>query len=224
MSDRYRTVLLFGAPGAGKGTQGKILGQIPGFYHLSCGEVFRTIDISSEVGRVFFEYSSRGDLVPDDVTIEMWKRNIHAQTVLSLYKTQVDLLVLDGIPRNVAQAELVDKHIVVLKVIHIVCSDKAEMIKRLRRRALKENRADDAREDVILKRWEVYEEETRPVLERYPSELISEVDAIGSPGKILQSILEQLVPVQGSTFDSRLARVNRSRRDGLHAGVEAETA
>ena len=200
MSDRYRTVLLFGAPGVGKGTQGKILGQIPGFYHLSCGEVFRTIDISSEVGRVFFEYSSRGDLVPDDVTIEMWKRNIHAQTVLSLYKTQVDLLVLDGIPRNVAQAELVDKYIVVLKVIHIVCSDKAEMIKRLRRRALKENRADDAREDVILKRWEVYEEETRPVLERYPSELISEVDAIGSPGKILQSILEQLVPVQEEHF------------------------
>ena len=49
---RYQTVLLLGAPGAGKGTQGKILGQIPGFFHLSCGEVFRTIDIHSELGRV----------------------------------------------------------------------------------------------------------------------------------------------------------------------------
>ena len=46
MATRYQSILLFGAPGAGKGTQGKILGQIPGFYHLSCGEVFRTLDVS----------------------------------------------------------------------------------------------------------------------------------------------------------------------------------
>ena len=51
MADRqFKTVLLFGAPGSGKGTQGKILGSIPGFYHLSCGDVFRTIDIHSEIG------------------------------------------------------------------------------------------------------------------------------------------------------------------------------
>ena len=65
MTDRYQTILLFGAPGSGKGTQGKILGQIPGFYHLSCGEVFRTLDTSSELGRTFMEYSSRGELVPE---------------------------------------------------------------------------------------------------------------------------------------------------------------
>ena len=62
---RYQTILLVGAPGAGKGTQGKILGQIPGFFHLSCGEVFRTIDIHSELGKVFYESSSRGELVKD---------------------------------------------------------------------------------------------------------------------------------------------------------------
>ena len=48
MPQRYQAILLFGAPGSGKGTQGKILGSIPGFYHLSCGEVFRTLDMSSE--------------------------------------------------------------------------------------------------------------------------------------------------------------------------------
>ena len=69
MTDRFKTVLLFGAPGAGKGTQGKILGAIPGFYHLSCGDVFRTIDINSDIGKVFFEYSAHGELVPDDVAI-----------------------------------------------------------------------------------------------------------------------------------------------------------
>lgn len=199
---RYQTALLFGAPGSGKGTQGKILGQIPGFYHLSCGEVFRTLDINSELGRVFYEYSSRGELVPDDVTVKMWRQNLKAQTVLSLYKPHDDLLVLDGIPRNVNQAKLMDEHINVLKIIHLVCPDKDEMIRRLRRRALKENRADDAREEVIKRRWDVYEQETFPVLEHYPDTSIAEVNAIGSPAAVLQHILEHLVPVQEAHFNN----------------------
>jgi adenylate kinase len=198
--DRYQTILLFGAPGSGKGTQGKILGQIPGFYHLSCGEVFRTIDSGSDLGRSFLQHSSRGLLVPDDITIKMWQHNMHARTVLSDYKPKADLLVLDGIPRNVAQAKLLEKHISVLMVIHLVCRDKEEMIKRLRRRALKENRVDDAKEDVIRTRWQVYERETSPVLEYYPKRIIKEVEAEGSPARILEHILEQVVPVQESHF------------------------
>lgn len=205
MSQRYQTVLLFGAPGAGKGTQGKILGQIPGFYHLSCGEVFRTIDLTSEIGKTFLHYSSKGELVPDDVTIRMWKQNMHARTVLADYKPHADLLVLDGIPRNVHQAELMENHINVLLVVHLVCRDKEEMIKRLRRRALKENRVDDAKEDVIRRRWEIYERETYPVLEHYPAGIIKEVDAVGSPGSILQSILSHVVAVQTTHFTNTLA-------------------
>jgi adenylate kinase len=200
MTNRYQTILLFGAPGAGKGTQGKILGQIPGFYHLSCGEVFRTLDMSSELGKTFMEYSSRGELVPDDATIKMWQQNMHAQTVLSHYKPLADLLVLDGIPRSVKQAKLLEKHLRVLKIIHLVCPDKTEMIKRLRKRALKENRVDDAKEEVIQRRWAVYEEETFPVLEYYQRNLIAEVNALGSPAAVLQHILEQVVPVQESHF------------------------
>lgn len=204
-SSLYRTVLLFGAPGAGKGTQGKILGQIPGFYHLSCGEVFRNLDISSKLGRTFLEYSSKGLLVPDDVTVKMWHQNMNAQTILSIYKPHVDLLVLDGIPRNPAQAVMMKRYIKVLKIIHLVCRDKEKMIERLRRRALKENRADDAREEVIRKRWEVYERETFPVLECYPKEVVAEVDAIGSPASVLQHILEHVVPVQESHYSNPIA-------------------
>ncbi len=197
---RYQTILLFGAPGAGKGTQGKILGQIPGFYHLSCGDVFRSMDMNSKLGQIFREYSSRGELVPDEVTVQMWHKNLHAQTVLSIYKPQVDMLVLDGIPRNPAQAVMMKKYIKVLKVIHLVCPDKEKMIERLQRRALKENRADDAKVEVIRRRWEVYERETYPVLECYPSNVIADVDAIGSPGRVLQKILEHVVPVQEEHF------------------------
>ncbi len=200
MSSRYQTVLLFGAPGAGKGTQGKILGQIPGFYHLSCGEVFRTLDIHSDLGQIFYEYSSRGELVPDDVTIKMWCQNTHAQTVLSLYKPHDDLLILDGIPRNLNQVKILEEFANVLMVIHLTCPDKEEMIKRLRRRALKENRADDAREDVIRRRWEIYENETFPILDYYPSSIVKEVNAIGSPASVLMSVLEAIVPVQEKHF------------------------
>ncbi|MCC6425798.1 MAG: nucleoside monophosphate kinase [Phycisphaerales bacterium] len=205
MTQRYQTILLFGAPGAGKGTQGKILGQIPGFYHLSCGEVFRTLDVSSRLGRIFQEYSSRGELVPDDVTVDMWCENMHARTILSEYKPYVDLLVLDGIPRNVKQAKLLEKHIQVLKVVHLVCPDKEAMIQRLRRRALKENRVDDAKEDVIRRRWDIYEKETAPVLAYYDKFIVRTVDAMGSPASVLQHILEVVVPVQEQHFRNPLA-------------------
>lgn len=205
MASRYQTILLFGAPGAGKGTQGKILGQIPGFYHVSCGDIFRSMDMNSKIGKIFREYSSRGELVPNDATVQMWATNIQAQTILSIYKPNVDLLLLDGIPRNPEQAVIMKKHIKVLKVIHLVCPDKDKMIERLQRRAIKENRADDAKVEVIRRRWEVYERETFPVLECYDKKIIAEVDAMGSPANVLQQILTHIVPVQETHFRNPIA-------------------
>jgi adenylate kinase len=202
MSQRFQTILLFGAPGAGKGTQGKILGSVPGFYHLSCGEVFRTLDMASDLGKTFMKYSSAGKLVPDDVTIKMWHQNMHARTVLSDYKPHADILILDGIPRNVNQARILKNHLNVLQVIHLVCPDKEEMIKRLRRRALKENRIDDAKEETIRNRWDVYENETFPVLDYYSPDIVREVDATGSPARVLEHILECVVPIQERHFNN----------------------
>lgn len=197
---RYKTLLLLGAPGAGKGTQGAILGKIPGFFHLSCGDVFRNIDIKSDLGRVFYEYSSRGELAPDEVTVQLWRQVVEAHAILGEYKPRVDLLVLDGIPRTVAQARLMDEHIDVLKVIHLACDDETAMFERLRRRALKENRMDDADEKVIRRRWEVYESETRPVLAYYPPDTTVRVDSIGSPASVLHDILDVVVPAQDAHF------------------------
>ncbi len=232
MSNRYRTILLFGAPGAGKGTQGKILGAIPGFYHLSCGEVFRTLDTSTPLGKTFMEYSSKGLLVPDDATVQMWHQNMHARTILGIYKPLTDLLVLDGIPRNVSQAKILEKHLKVLQIIHLVCPDKERMIERLRRRALKENRIDDAKEDVIRKRWAVYERETYPVLKCYSPDIIREVPAVGSPASVLQHILEHVGPVQEAHFvnpmggdpsaAARQARGSRVTSNGVHKPAKPE--
>ena len=200
MAERYKTILLLGAPGAGKGTQGKILGTIPGYYHCACGDVFRQIDITSKLGKVFYEYSSRGELVPDEITVQMWAQSIQAHAVLSQYKPKKDLLILDGIPRTVEQAKIMEKHIRVLKLVHLVCSDESAMFERLRRRALKENRFDDANEATIRRRWAVYEKETKPVLDYYPKALIQEVDSLGSPARVLRDILETVVPIQDAIF------------------------
>lgn len=198
--ERYKSILLFGAPGAGKGTQGKVLGTIPGFYHCACGDVFRNLNIKSELGSIFYEYSSRGELVPDEVTVKMWAENIKAHAVIGDYKPSKDLLLLDGIPRTIEQAKLMDDYINVLSVVHLTCNDEEEMIERLRRRALKSNRHDDADTKVIRHRWEVYEQETAPVLQHYPHDMVVDIDSLNSPAQVLHDILDHVVPAQSAHF------------------------
>src|SRR5438105_130847 len=108
---KYKSLLLFGAPGSGKGTQGKILGTVPGFFHVSCGDVFRSIDLRTPIGKSFLEYSSRGELVPDQMAIDMWAEQIQKQVTLGRFKPEIDSLVLDGIPRNVPQAKMLQERL-----------------------------------------------------------------------------------------------------------------
>ena len=200
---RYKTVLLFGAPGSGKGTQGKILGSIPGFYHSACGDVFRTLDLQSEMGRIFWQYSSRGELVPDEFTIKLWKDYIKGMEMVNQFHPETSLLVLDGIPRNKRQAELLDDTLDVVKVIYLVCADMKKMVERLRRRALKENRFDDANDKVIQNRLEVYERDTKPVLEHYPADKVARVDATMNQLGVLSEIIKQLAPIKSALDHAR---------------------
>lgn len=193
---RFPTVLLFGAPGAGKGTQGAILGHIPGFYHLACGDVFRSLNINSPEGREIYGFSSRGELVPDELTIRVWKKALHGQIAISRYKPPDEFLILDGIPRNVHQAEIVSDIINVQHVIHLVCADVDAMVDRIKRRAIRENRVDDANEEVIRTRFEIYRKESEPVINFYPQEIVSQIDAMQSPAEVLKNVLSVLIPIQ----------------------------
>ncbi len=188
----YHALLLLGAPGSGKGTQGKILSVVPGFFHCACGDVFRGVDANSETGRLFAEYSDKGQLVPDDVTIKLWSTHLEKMREMGKFREKSDYLVLDGIPRTVTQAEILAPHIRVHRVFHLDTGDRAEVIRRLRNRALKENRIDDANEDVIRNRLEVYDSVTRPVLDFYGEKLTTQIDASQPPHLVLRDILSAI--------------------------------
>lgn len=198
-SQRFRTFLMFGAPGSGKGTQGVVLGTIPRFHHMACGDVFRSLDTRTPLGQEFVEYSSRGHLVPNETTVKLWRANIHDQVKAHRFKPDIDFLVLDGIPRNVEQARFMEEDIDVLHVFHLSCPDRSELARRLRKRALKDNRFDDANDEVIQKRIRTYEEESKPILEYYSQgkyagrEIVTDVDASQPPVRVVHTILSRIM-------------------------------
>ena len=192
---KFRTILLVGAPGAGKGTQGKILGTIPNFFHCACGDVFRNLTIDSEIGRIFVRYSSKGKLVPDTYTVRLWRDNITAQTQLGRFDPERDTLVLDGIPRNLHQAKMLQDALDIVAVFNFICPDENQLAERLQRRALRDNRLDDANLEVIEKRLAIFEKETRPILDYYGPELVHTIDSTQSPINVLRDILRVLAKI-----------------------------
>ncbi|MFT4177654.1 MAG: nucleoside monophosphate kinase [Luteolibacter sp.] len=185
-------IILLGAPGSGKGTQGKILGTIPRFFHCACGDVFRSLDTRTSLGKQFLEYSSRGELVPDELTIELWEAQIENWRDMHVYKPDIDFLVLDGIPRNVNQAEILESYIEVHQVFHLSCPDRAELARRMRKRALRDNRIDDASDVVIENRIATYEAETKPILEFYSRSKVTDIDASQPPVQVTADIIRKI--------------------------------
>ncbi len=191
---RYKTVLLFGGPGSGKGTQGQTLGALPQFVHVSSGDIFRGLSSESNIGQEFRSFSSRGLLVPDELTVRVWLRYMSGMEHLEMFVPDYHVLISDGIPRTAAQADMLAEHIDVLRILYFQMNE-ACLIARLKGRALKENRADDAEEDVIRKRIQVYEESTKPVLEKYPADIVTRLDADQSMLAVARDVFASLINV-----------------------------
>src|SRR5580658_480597 len=127
----YRTILLFGPPGSGKGTQGKILGAMPMFFHCACGDVFRSLDPRSEMGMEFAKYSKTGSLVPDELTVKLWRTAIEQKVESGKYKPADQYLLLDGIPRTLEQARLRAGDLDVRAAVNLYCNDIEQIVARL---------------------------------------------------------------------------------------------
>jgi adenylate kinase len=194
-------ILLFGAPGSGKGTQGAVLGGLPGFFHLSSGEIFRSLDPSSADGQVVAECTSGGNLVPDDFTVSLWRKQLADWINDGSFDPDCQILLLDGIPRNSAQCGMIDGDVDVQLVLHLGGDDYEPLVERILERGRKQGRSDDSDEDVVRYRFEVYQSESAPVLEFYPNELLAHVDPIGLPSEVLDRVLQLVLPVQRRFLD-----------------------
>jgi len=190
---KYKTLLLFGAPGAGKGTWGKMLGGMPGYCHVSSGDMFRGLDPESEIGKLCASYAAKGELVPDDVTVRLWEDHMKRLAESGGFEPEKDWLLLDGLPRNLDQAEMLDDHLDIKAILELNCPDEEVLVERLRKRALIEGRSDDADENTIRNRFKVYRDSTAQMLSHYPEELVLEIDVSVPVIAILHQISSALV-------------------------------
>ncbi len=157
-------LLVLGPQGAGKGTQAKRISAEYEIPHVATGDMFRAaVAAGTPLGRQAGEIMARGDLVPDALTIEMIETRLSEPDA-------ADGFVLDGFPRNLAQARALDTMLgsigrVLDAILFFAISDEIGMERALSRAALEE-RADDTRE-VISHRLEIYHRETEPIVEHY---------------------------------------------------------
>jgi adenylate kinase len=158
-------IILFGPPGAGKGTQSAKLIEKYNLMHISTGDLFRKhLKEGTPLGKLAKGYMDNGNLVPDQVVIDMVDDKIKSSGHISG-------IIFDGFPRTVAQAEALDALLgakkAPIKVLVELVVNEDELRKRLADRAIKENRPDDARAEVIENRIKVYKAETMAVADYY---------------------------------------------------------
>lgn len=193
MSFKYRAFLIFGPPGSGKGTVGVKLAATTSIKHLSTGDIFRGLPPSSESGKLFYQYSNAGKLVPDEVTVQIFARYLNGLVDTNRLNPDQDLLLLDGIPRTPSQAELIRAQVDVEKIFVLDIPDDDIIVQRILGRAQVEGRKDDASEGVIRNRIAEYKAKTAAVLDCYSQEQIVHIHGDQSPDAVFRDTLAAYV-------------------------------
>lgn len=175
-------LVIFGPPGAGKGTQCRRLVEQLEIPHLSTGEMLReAIAHGSEVGRQAAELMDHGQLAPDQLVVDIVAERL----------TQPDCVrgcLFDGFPRTIEQARLLDEHLQVrglqINLVIELVVDFKELERRMLNRAKREHRVDDTPE-TISRRMSVFRNQTAPLLEYYrPRGIVAQVDGMGSQEEV----------------------------------------
>ena len=188
-------IVLFGPPGAGKGTQSQNLIDKYGLVHISTGDVFRAnIKGETELGKLAKSYIDQGNLVPDEVTIKMLRSEMDK-------RDNGQGFIFDGFPRNGAQAKALDDllaeretEITLMLALEV---EEKELLKRLQKRAEEQGRTDDADPQVCQNRIDVYKNETAPVIDYYKKQnKFKAVNGIGTVEEISQRLYDAIAEFQ----------------------------
>jgi adenylate kinase len=183
-------LILMGPPGAGKGTQAKVVSDHFGIPAISTGDIFRAnVSRGTPLGKKAQEYMDSGEYVPDEVTNLMVRARIDEPDAEPGF-------LLDGYPRTLAQVEELDGMIRhtghALDAAVVLTVDANEIVERLLQRAQVEGRADDT-EDVIRRRQEVYGEQTEPLIGVYRGRgIVHEIDGMGAVEDVTKRIFDTL--------------------------------
>ena len=184
-------IVLFGKPGAGKGTQAEFLKEKYNLTHLSTGDIFRfNIKNDTDLGKLAKTYMDKGDLVPDEVTIKMLQSEVDKNQDVAGF-------LFDGFPRTEAQSEALDKLLQLKKteigVFLALQVSEAELIKRLLNRGLTSGRSDDTNEEVIKARIVEYEQKTKVVADYYTKfKKVVHIKGEGSIDEIFSALCNEI--------------------------------
>lgn len=183
-------IILLGSPGSGKGTQGPLLAGRLGATHISSGELLREhLADTTELGKLVSDYVQAGDLVPDEIVLELLLEPVARAVASGGY-------VLDGFPRTLRQAELAFQRAVPLgatadAVVYMAVPD--EVVRERLQGRSSAGRLDDADSAVIERRLRIFHSETEPLLEYYRNRrLLVTIDATLSPEDVLEATLAAL--------------------------------
>ena len=184
-------IILFGPPGAGKGTQSAKIIEKYSLLHIATGDLFRKhLKEGTPLGTLAKDYMNKGNLVPDQVVIDMVDDKISSSE-------KAAGIIFDGFPRTIPQAEALDKLLASkdapIKVLIELVVPEDELRKRLADRAVKENRPDDAKPEVIENRIAVYKAETVSVAEYYKKHgKYASVVGVGEIDNIFSNICREI--------------------------------
>ncbi|MFA5556679.1 MAG: adenylate kinase [Flavobacteriaceae bacterium] len=180
-------IVLFGKPGAGKGTQAEFLKDKYNLVHISTGDVFRyNLKNNTELGKQAKAFMDKGDLVPDELTIKMLQDEVEKNI-------QATGFLFDGFPRTIAQAEALDRFLEsknwsVTATVALEANDEV-LIQRLLERGKTSGRPDDQNEDKIRNRYDEYNEKTAPLIDYYTKKnLFYSVNGIGTIEEVTQRL------------------------------------